>query len=102
MTIGKRFIVYIPEQFHPRPERLWTVMSAVERAANILGVKVEGPVKRNTLSMTVRYEGEEGETHVYSDFRKRLSEHEICEQIMHTFSNPASPPKILLPQIVTR
>ena len=82
LTYGtERFVVYAPRYCRFNYGRLRTIVSAAKRAAQDLGISIDGVLRRNTLSVTVYYENAGKENWVYSDWERNFNEDKIYDII---------------------
>jgi len=77
----ERLVIYAPQYYRFSYERLRTIVSAAKRAAQDIGIQLDGVLRRDTLAVSVYYEKNGKEDWVYSDWEKNFSEEKIYDII---------------------
>ena len=77
----EKLVVYVPLDRKFQSERLRTVISATKKAAQDLGVRLDGVFRRHTSAVSVYYELDGRESWVYSDWESTFNENDIYDMI---------------------
>jgi hypothetical protein len=77
----EKLVVYVPSDRKFQSERLRTIISATKKAAQDLGIRLDGVFRRDSSAVSVYYELKGQENWVYSDWEPAFDEDEVYDLI---------------------